>query len=312
MRSRANPRRESRLYRRHRRASLRHGDGAVDRLAMPAVATAPAIPPHGKLMSDRRDAAEPSQEQPASGAEESWSILGLKVARKTEILALAAFMISISGILWQLLNYARGPVISLFPSDQVTMTAANKLGRNYAGQDNLLALIATMAFVNEGDTGKNGVIRREYIGFDLGNRHIEHRWYEFGSSDVQDGNITFKRTGEASPLPVTAGSAISHETLFAAWENDCENAPAGCDPGGNFVKWDDFLKAIKTNNRLVISTSADIYPSKRLTASCVVRLRDWEIAILEKEQWLTATCAELGRPGQRTPQRRQGGPEIPK
>jgi len=175
------------------------------------------------------------------------------------------------------------------------MTAANKLGRNYAGQDNLLALIATMAYVNEGETGKNGVIRREYIAFDLGSRHIEHRWYEFGSSDVQDGNITFKRTGEASPLPVTAGSAISHETLFAAWENDCENAPAGCDPGGNFVKWDDFLKAIKTNNRLVISTGADIYPSKRLTASCVVRLRDWEIAILEKEQWLTATCAEVGR-----------------
>ena len=78
------------------------------------------------------------------------------------------------------------------------------------------------------------------------------------------------------------------------------------------MKWDDFLKAIKANNRLVISTSADIYPAKRLTASCVVRLRDWEIAILEKEQWLTATCAEIGGAAQRTPQRRQGGPEIPK
>jgi hypothetical protein len=44
----------------------------------------------------------------------------------------------------------------------------------------------------------------------------------------------------------------------------------------------------------------------------VVRLRDWEIAILEKEQWLTATCAEVGRPAERTPRRRQGGLEIPK
>jgi hypothetical protein len=263
-------------------------------------------------MSDRRDAAEPSQEQPASGAEELWSVLGLKVARKTEIIALAAFMISVSGILWQLLNYARGPVISLFPSDQVTITAVNKLGRNYTGQDNLLALIATMAYANEGDTGKNGVIRREFIAFDLGNRHIEHRWYEFGTSDVQDGIISFKRTSEASPLPVTAGSAISHETLFAAWENDCENAPVGCDPGANFVKWDDFLAAIKANNQLTITMSAEIYPSKRLTASCVVRLRPWEIAILEKEQWLTATCAEVGGPAQRTPQRRLGGTEMPK
>jgi hypothetical protein len=263
-------------------------------------------------MVEPRDAVEPAPEQPRSGADESWSVLGLKVARKTEIIALAAFMISISGVLWQLLNYARGPVIGLFPSDQVTMTAANKLGRNYAGQDNLFALIATMAYVNEGDTGKNGVIRREYIAFDLGDRHIEHRWYEFGTSDVQDGSISFKRSGEASPLPLTAGSAISHETLFAAWENDCEKMPAGCDVGGNFVKWDDFLKAIKANNQLVISTSADIYPSKRLTASCVVRLRAWEIAILEKEQWLTAACAEVGGPAQRTPQRRQGGPEIPK
>ncbi len=58
-------------------------------------------------MSDPRDAAEPAQEQPASGAEESWSILGLKVARKTEILALAAFMISISGICSAVIMRAR-------------------------------------------------------------------------------------------------------------------------------------------------------------------------------------------------------------
>jgi|GEM_PF-2129255 len=230
-----------------------------------------------------------------SETEKLWSFLGLQVARKTEIIALSAFSLSISTLLWQIINYTVGPVVRLFPTDQIVITATDKLGRNYSGQDNLLALIATMAYVNGGDTGHNSVIRREYLDFSMGDRRVQHRWYEFGSSDIQNGNLTFKRDSEAHPFAVNAGSAVSHETLFAAWEIDCEPAMKQCDPGGNFVKWDDFIKTIMTTNQLSFSASADVYPSNRVTAACVVRLRDWEIKILEKEQWLTAACTDLDK-----------------
>ncbi len=253
------------------------------------------------------------KERSLSNTELLWNFLGLQVARKTEIIALAAFTLSISTLLWQLINYSLGAVVRLFPTDQIVITATDKLGRNYSGQDNLLALIATMAYVNDGDTGHNAVIRREYIDFSLGDRHIQHRWYEFGSSDVKDGKLTFERKSEAHPFAANAGSAIGHETLFTAWEIDCEQMAKGCDPGGNFVKWDDFLKTIKTTNQLTFSTSADVYPSKRVTAACVVRLRDWEIKVIESEQWLSAACTDVNNAQpQRKPRRQQSGPVAPK
>src|SRR6266404_2998770 len=245
-------------------------------------------------MSERQEAEAKATEQKVQAEPELvWSFLGLQVARRTEIIALVAFVLSVSGVLWQVFSYTRGAVVQLFPSDQIVSTAANIIGRNYSGQDNLLALIANMSYVNDGDVGHNAIIRREFIALSFGSRDVEHRWYEFGSSDVQDGKFVFKRESEARPFPVNAGSAVSHETLFAAWEIDCENGEKNCEPGKNFVKWDDFLNAIRTNNRLLIVTKANIFPTKIVTASCEVRLRDWEIKFLETEQWLAATCTDV-------------------
>ncbi len=65
-----------------------------------------------------------------------------------------------------------------------------------------------------------------------------------------------------------------------------------CDPAKNFVKWTDFLSAIKIDPNITFTTRAEIYPSKKVNAACVVRLRNWEIAILEKDRWLAATCID--------------------
>jgi hypothetical protein len=223
----------------------------------------------------------------------AWNFLGLRVGRKTEIIALVAFVLSVGGVLWQVLNFARGAVVQIFPSDQVVLTTVNKLGRNYPGQDNLLALIANMAYSNEGDVGHNAIIRREFITLSFAGHEVEHRWYEFGSSDQKDGAVNFDRKSEARPFPVNAGSAESHETLFTAWEVECADTDKNCNSAKNFIKWESFLEAVKSNGRIVVTTKANVYPTRTVTASCEVRLRPWEITILEAEQWLSATCNEV-------------------
>ena len=255
-----------------------------------------------------KDAAQaPAPEPPraTSNADEFWSLAGLQIARKTEIIALAAFVLSISGVLWQLFSYARGASVTLFPSDQIVITSMEKLGRNYADQANYLAVIATMSYVNQGDAGHNAIVRREAVRFTLNGRQIEHRWYEFGSSDIKDGQLAFDRKGEARPFPVNAGSAQGHETLVAAWLVDCDKAPAGCDEGANFVKWDDFIAALQTSRELSFTTRADIYEASPVSATCVVRLRDWEIKKLVADKWLAVVCSDApaGAPSQRPAQR---------
>lgn len=237
--------------------------------------------------------------QPPAGDQElTWNFLGLRIARKTEIIALVAFILSASGVIWQIYIYTRGAVVRLFPTDQILFTATDTLQRNYAGEDNLLALIATMSYVNDGDAGQNAVVRRENISFSLGSLNVEHRWYEFGTSDVNNGSLKFKTDSEARPFPVAAASATSHETLFAPWEIDCSTMGTSCNPAKNFVKWSDFISSIKSNPVITFTTKADVYPSKRITATCTVKLRDWEIAILEKDKWLPVACIDLDSSGE--------------
>lgn len=251
-----------------------------------------------KAAERKRQEATPPQAVSGTPAEPelTWNVLGLRVGRKTEIIALVAFMLSLGGVLWQVFNFTRGAVVQLFPSDQIVLTTVDKLGKNYRSQDNNLALIANMAYSNEGDVGHNAIVRREYITMTFGDRTVEHRWYEFGSSDLKDGALDFKRDSEARPFPVNAASAVSHETLFAAWEVDCKAGDGTCSPRGNFVKWDDFLAAAKANPQLMITTKATVYPSTEVTASCEIKLRQWELDVLQTEQWLSATCSQPGAP----------------
>jgi hypothetical protein len=243
------------------------------------------------MREDERIELSTKKESQIADTEPLWNFLGLRVARKTEIIALAAFTLSLGGVLWQIENLARGPVITLFSPDQIIIATADKLGRNYPGQPNLLLLIASMTYVNSGNTGHNAIIRRENISFSLEDREVEHQGDQFGYSDIKDGNLVFHADGPARPFPINASSAVTHETLFAAWPVQCDGATNRCDPRRNFVKWDDFLKEIKITKRFSVTMSAEVYSSGPVSAAaCTVRLPDGVVKILEQEQWYAVTC----------------------
>jgi len=59
------------------------------------------------------------------------------------------------------------------------------------------------------------------------------------------------------------------------------------------VQWDDFVKILKKLRTIVFTTSADIYSGRSVNASCEVQLRDWELQILESEQFIAAVCTDI-------------------
>jgi hypothetical protein len=222
----------------------------------------------------------------------TWRFLGLEIGRKTEILALAAFLMSISGAMWQIQSYLSGPVVRLFPSDQIVVTNANKLGRAYEGEQPIVRFIAILPYVNQGASGYNAIIRRESIQVLIGDRTYEHRWYAFVTSDVKDGALDVKKESDARPFALPAGSSVSHETLFAPWEVDCEPNQKGCNPARNFLTWDAFLADVVTLKRMEVVTTAEIYSHSSVRSRCTILFRNWELDILRKEQWLSASCRE--------------------
>ena len=230
---------------------------------------------------------------------DTFSLFGLRVGRKTEIIALAAFTLSIGGLVVQAVNLVRGAAVQVFPSDQIVISSTNKLGRRYVEEQNRVAFIAAMDYVNTGDVGYNAVIRQERIVVSAGGRPIEHRWYEFGSSDIDEaGALVFKRDTEARPFPINAGSAVSHETLFTPWEIDCAENDTVCDPRTNYWTWDAFLQTVKATPELTVTTTGVVYGGRTVTATCVVRLRPWEIDVLERVGWLAPACIDTSAGGQ--------------
>jgi hypothetical protein len=80
--------------------------------------------------------------------------------------------------------------------------------------------------------------------------------------------------------------------LFAAWENYCNTSQQNCIPAANFIIWSDFIDAVKKKSSIPITTIADIYSGNPLSVSCEIRLRAWEVEVLEKEQFISVTCFE--------------------
>jgi len=123
----------------HRRASIVTVMGAVaiDLQCRRSPPPKPS-PPHGKIMSDRRDAAADPPQKGRTGRTNSGASSASKVAPQgTEILALAAYMtLPSSAASCGQLSYASGPgSIRLISSEEGSPCRPQQARRKYAGQD---------------------------------------------------------------------------------------------------------------------------------------------------------------------------------
>ena len=147
--------------------------------------------------------------------------LGIEVERKTSILALAAFLLSLSSIGYQIFSFLKGPEVTLAKSRQVIIymyPAADTSER-------FLTLVTTLAYVNNGQPGNNAVVMEERVSFALDGKEYKYNWHEFvsitllpraGTPDTRgERGIDLGQTRTSSPFVVAAGGAEAHETWFA-------------------------------------------------------------------------------------------------
>lgn len=144
--------------------------------------------------------------------------LGIDISRKTDILAFAAFLLSLSSIAYQIFVFFAGPKVTLAKPRQVVvlMHPAPDTKERY------LTFISTLAYVNSGQLGKNAVVMQEDVSFSLEGETYNYTWNQFGLlAFVSDSRkIKFDTSRAAGPFVVPAGGAEAHETLFAARKNE--------------------------------------------------------------------------------------------
>lgn len=161
-------------------------------------------------------------------------LFGIQIERKTDILAFAAFLISLGSVFYQLQVYLEGPDVVAFPPNQILLTtAAHEKGQPDDPAGQYLRVIARMAYVNNGQAGFNAVILNEQVSFELEGRDIEMRSQKYVSTWSESTEFVIEVLGPVRPHSIAGGNTFANEVVFAPRSVQCQQP--GCDRAVNYV-----------------------------------------------------------------------------
>lgn len=190
----------------------------------------------------------------------------LTIKRETDVVALAAFVLAIAAVIYQVSAYFRGAQVTLFGPEQMLIH-----GDKYPDGQTYVRFATRMSYLNSGDIGYNAVIGRELLRVEISNTVYTQTWaYFIQSSSPDSKTLSLGEQVEAVPTPINGGDSKTHETYFAPWPIDCKGAGSDCKPEANFMPWDTFLNSIKSGDVLKFQMTTEIYGEKAQTASCTV------------------------------------------
>jgi len=220
-----------------------------------------------------------------------FNLFGIAVERKTDILAATAFLLSVAGITYQVLNFIRGPDIVVFPTQQLlimpfTYSAANT--------NEYVRFAADFAYVNKGDVGYNAIIKSEKLRYALGTNVYEQQWQSFESfTSTNNGVLISTSSSIVQFQTVNGGSCVSHETLFAprsvVTNKDNENAVSY----DNFVTWNDFITRLSQAKEFRFELISETFETKKpVVKKMRLFVTEGLLENLRAKKWSAAACYE--------------------
>lgn len=224
-----------------------------------------------------------------AGTNDYWRFRGgVVLSRKIDLVAFAAFFLSIGTIVIQLSAWFKGADLKLLPPDQVFIWKAE-----YSDNVPRALFGATLIYVNKGEKGYGAIVRREAVHVTVAGKDFEQGWSRF--TTFKDAKPTNDKP--AIPFSVDGGAAETHQTAFVPWPREC-SAPAqtSCDVQQNHVKWVDFISELR---RLVKAgqreykftfTSETIDNGVLPAASCKIAIDEPTISAIDQFQPYGPTC----------------------
>lgn len=223
--------------------------------------------------------------------------LRLEVERKTDIIALTAFLLAVAGILFQTYHFIRGAQVVLFPPESVLVVCysyENNAERfpHACQKESYIRMSARMAYVNTGQIGYSAVIQKESLSFSLNAQTIVHRWESFGSfSDHGEKRNRLRQDfqSDAHPVGIDGGSAVSHETFFTPHKEGCGGRKDPCVAERNFVTFGQFSSVVRSSETLTVYFKASLYGAEDKEVRCIASTSGL-ISELEDDGWSTVSC----------------------
>jgi hypothetical protein len=207
----------------------------------------------------------------------------LEIERKTDILAFAAFIISLTSLSYQAYGFLKGPSVVEFPPEQILFFPSE--GGDY------LHAAAQVTHVNRGSEGKNAVVKQEKMTFKLANTPYELKWQYFENfSNLGHKLVRPEHPEAASPIVIKAGEAVSKEIHFAPRTLPIVSQSSAGDAYKNFLRWDDFVSQLANAKELDVQIVTEFYGLRDQHINVFIRVTPEFIHALKTDRWDAPSC----------------------
>lgn len=215
-------------------------------------------------------------------------LFGLRLVFEANILALLAFLLSISSLTLQGVQMLRGAQIDFSIGERVNLVHVEPKVEDHAA---ILVVNARLDYVNSGAIGQGAIISRERLEIQFGEETpYEYRWLHF-ELFVPDKTGKAKSVTEdaAHSFIVPGAGAESHQTTFVGFRD------ATVTTRGNkaaAVTWADFLMLLETEHPVTLRFIAMDRLGRTYEAECIVAANATLLDTLRENKWGTALCEE--------------------
>lgn len=139
----------------------------------------------------------------------SFRILGVEIERKTDVLAFAAFLISLGSLLTQTFSLIRGPEIILDGPGIITLYSGTG-----SDKKKKLRLAAGFTYLNKGSPGYDDFIKSEQVTVLLDDKVINLTAKYYIQMRSEGKKLQKSHQGDAIPVALKSGMVNYHETEF--------------------------------------------------------------------------------------------------
>lgn len=217
----------------------------------------------------------------------NFRLFGIQIEKKTDILAFAAFVISVGTLVAQLVNLVRGPDIVLDGPKIVTLySSPGGDGKHY------IRLAARFTYLNNGSPGYDDFLKSESATILVDGASIELEAKDFVELSSHGKVMMRKRLNDATPVALKSGEVVSHETEFVPF-------PSRNSSNENFVSRAEFIDKLQSATDLIIRFTVHTYGGQTLSRHCSLKpftvltwLQDPAKAIGDETiGWVASPCA---------------------
>jgi hypothetical protein len=213
----------------------------------------------------------------------------LVVVRRTDLLAAAAFVLSITGLSYQLWQFVRGANPQMYNPDTLYV-----FFDRYANGIVATRIAGQLSFTNNGDAGHNAIIRDVSAKVTVGKRVFDENWLSFAKVTRSDTEQNFSIKESAHPMVVDGGSASSYLVTFSPRVNDCVESSAICNQAQDFVSDVDFVASLLNSKELMITFTGTLFDSTRtLITKCRSSITSDMVDTISANRWYAARCTSV-------------------